>query len=140
MFDLETQLAAVIGFSVWLAEQPASEVNESLISVLETYRLEVERQISKQPASDEWYVALKLTVTHARLTLDGLLETFPALKTYVPTDEPQNTTEMAARLLVDAISLFEATCEGLNIDLDISSAVDEINSMIERVVDAGMQR
>lgn len=136
MIDLTTQHNAAIGFSAWLSEQPNNELNASLQNVLRTYRAELQRQIAKEPASDEWFVALTMAAMEARLTIDGLLEFNPALKHYVPYDEPQNIEDMKCRLLTDAITLFDNACEGLKIHFEMPDLASEINQSIQRVLTA----
>jgi hypothetical protein len=131
--SLETQFYAAAGFSAWLSEQPASDTSASLLNVLETHQLEIQRQLGNHPAFDEWYGVLKLAAIEARLLAEELTDGNPDLAAYSPVDEPQDTEQMQIRMLSDAIRLFDAACEGLSVQFELPSAVDEINGVFERV-------
>lgn len=112
--QFEMQANAVLGFSVWLTStlprqtDGSREFSAHLLHVLRVYEWESNRQIDGDLATQGWFSLVAITQILAQLLLDEHLEAANAsLKDYLPTDEPQTIGEMVARLLFDALVLFE---------------------------------
>ena len=139
MTNLETQLYAARGFAAYLAAQPSSELNASLLHVLDTYELELQRQIHGVPVEQDLLGILALAVLEAKFLRDELLDGNPALADYDPEGNPQDIEQMKIRLLADAIKLFDTTVDG-RVYLELPDVAVEIETFVKRITGAFAQQ
>lgn len=139
MTNLETQLYAARGFAAYLSAQPTNDLHTSLLHVLETYQLELQRQINGSPTEQDWLGILALASLQAQFLRDELTDATPELMEYRPADEPRDIEQMKIRLLADAVTLFDATVDG-RVYLDIPDVAIEIENFVNKVTGAFSQQ
>jgi hypothetical protein len=139
---LQRQLYAATGFSEWLTSTLEQHTGESLefctqmLRVLEFYTWELERQLDGTPALQSWYDIVALASMIAILLKDGLLEEYPELAHYRPSDEPADQNEMQMRLLADALTLFEQAQGEMATYLDAPEFPGLMDNLMQNVLRA----
>lgn len=137
--ELETQLNAVLGFVLWMKSGQtvvSDEFADELVHILQIFGWELNRQIDKHPATADWFSLIAVTTPLVVLLQDELLELNPALKGYKQSDEPTTIHQMIARLLFDALTLFEASQNEMAAYLQQPAVPGVLTEFIQRVLAA----
>jgi hypothetical protein len=139
--QLETQANAVHGFRTWLASDPAQqttdeitrEFNDQLLHVLQIYENELDRILNCEPATQDWFNLVALDKQLAELLQEELLELYPELAAYRPSQEPKTVHEMIARLLTESVEQFEVSQHEMSTYLERPLFPKVFNNLLELI-------
>ena len=139
--QLETQMNAVHGFSVWLTSAMPSlveseydaEFRDHVLHVLDVFERELRRQIDGDPATQDFFALIANTQILARMLLDEILEVHPAILANQPSDETPTVAEMTAKQLGDAVTLFDASMAEMAKYLQTPALPTAITEFVESV-------